>query len=61
MVDVPIADADPASPEMLRPLREHRAFITGFVLSATFSALALTYIYSERYRGTISRRGDYLL
>src|SRR5258708_19572128 len=36
--------------ETLRPLREHRAFITVFVLSAMLSALVLTYIYSERYR-----------
>jgi uncharacterized protein involved in exopolysaccharide biosynthesis len=54
MVDVPIARADPASAEIgqevLRPLGEHRAFITVFVLSAVLSALALTYIYSERFR-----------
>jgi uncharacterized protein involved in exopolysaccharide biosynthesis len=35
--------------EGLRPLREHRAFIAVFILSALLSALALTYIYSERY------------
>lgn len=54
MVDVSIAGADPGSPgierEALRPLGEHRAFITVFVLSAMLSALALTYIYSERFR-----------
>lgn len=37
--------------EMFRPLREHRAFIIVFVLSAMLSALALTYIYSDRYLG----------
>jgi uncharacterized protein involved in exopolysaccharide biosynthesis len=36
--------------EGLRPLREHRAFIIVFVLSAMLTALALTYIYSERYQ-----------
>ena len=36
--------------EGLRPLREHRAFITVFVVAAVLSALALTYIYAERYR-----------
>jgi uncharacterized protein involved in exopolysaccharide biosynthesis len=37
-------------PDAMRPLREHRAFIIVFVLSAMLSALALTYMYSERYR-----------
>jgi len=37
--------------DALQPLREHTAFIIVFVLSAMLSALALTYIYSERYRG----------
>lgn len=37
--------------EMFRPLREHRAFIIAFVLSAMLSALVLTYIYSERFLG----------
>jgi uncharacterized protein involved in exopolysaccharide biosynthesis len=37
-------------PDAMRPLREHRAFIVVFVLSAMLSALALTYMYSERYR-----------
>jgi uncharacterized protein involved in exopolysaccharide biosynthesis len=54
MVEVSIAGGDLASPEMergaLRPLREHRAFIVVFALSAMLSALALTYIYTERYR-----------
>jgi len=36
--------------DAMRPLREHRAFIVVFVLSAMLSALALTYMYSERYR-----------
>lgn len=36
--------------DAFRPLREHRAFIVVFVLSAMLSALALTYIYSDRYR-----------
>ena len=35
---------------VLQPLREHRLFIIVFVISALVSALALTYIYSERYR-----------
>src|SRR5207247_699023 len=33
-----------------RPLREHRALITVFILSAMLTALALTFVYSERYR-----------
>ncbi len=37
--------------DAMQPLREHIAFIVVFVLSAMLSALALTYIYSERYRG----------
>ncbi|MGH6839034.1 MAG: hypothetical protein ACREDT_09560 [Methylocella sp.] len=37
-------------PDAMRPLREHRAFIIVFVLSAMLSALALTYMYSERFR-----------
>ena len=36
--------------DAMQPLREHLAFIVVFVLSAMLSALALTYIYSERYR-----------
>jgi uncharacterized protein involved in exopolysaccharide biosynthesis len=36
--------------DALRPLREHMAFIVVFVVSAMLSALALTYMYSERYR-----------
>jgi len=43
------ADADVEQAD-LRPLREHRAFISVFILSAMLSALVLTYIYSERYR-----------
>jgi uncharacterized protein involved in exopolysaccharide biosynthesis len=39
-----------AEQDHLRPLREHRAFITVFILSAMLTALALTYVYSERYR-----------
>jgi uncharacterized protein involved in exopolysaccharide biosynthesis len=54
MVDASAEVASPAYPDVagdeLRPLREHRAFITVFILSAMLSALALTYIYSERYR-----------
>jgi uncharacterized protein involved in exopolysaccharide biosynthesis len=54
MADFAAAGDEPASGlsgrESLRPLREHRAFIAVFVLSAMLSALALTYIYSERYR-----------
>ena len=54
MVDRSIAGEDTAlqdaGRESLRPLREHRAFIIVFVLSAVLSALALTYIYSERYQ-----------
>jgi uncharacterized protein involved in exopolysaccharide biosynthesis len=34
----------------LEPLRAHLAFIVVFVVSATASALALTYIYSEQYQ-----------
>ena len=37
--------------DAMQPLRDHRAFIVVFVLSAMLSALALTYMYSERYRG----------
>ena len=36
--------------DAMQPMREHLAFIVVFVLSAMLSALALTYIYSERYR-----------
>ena len=54
MADFSATGDDPASRlsgrESLRPLREHRAFIAVFVLSAMLSALALTYLYSERYR-----------
>jgi uncharacterized protein involved in exopolysaccharide biosynthesis len=39
--------------EGLRPLREHRAFISVFILSALLSALVLTYVYSERYRAEV--------
>ena len=53
MVDGSPEGADPAfsavEREALRPLREHRAFIIVFILSAMLSALALTYIYSQRY------------
>jgi uncharacterized protein involved in exopolysaccharide biosynthesis len=38
----------------LRPLREHRVFIIIFVFSAMLCALALTYIYSERYRSEVT-------
>jgi uncharacterized protein involved in exopolysaccharide biosynthesis len=38
----------------LGPPREHRAFIVIFVLSAMLAALALTYIYSERYRSEVT-------
>jgi uncharacterized protein involved in exopolysaccharide biosynthesis len=37
--------------EAFRPMREHWAFITVFIVAAMLSALALTYIYSERYLG----------
>jgi len=37
--------------EIFRPVREHWAFITVFIASAMISALALTYVYSTRYRG----------
>src|SRR5437899_1766940 len=54
MVDLSIAGEDrapqSAGREGLRPLREHSTFITVFILSAVLSALALTYIYSARYR-----------
>ena len=40
--------------DAMRPLREHILFIVVFVLSAMLSALALTYIYSERYRAEVT-------
>lgn len=48
--DVAGAAYSDVEPDELRPLREHRAFITVFILSAMLTALALTYVYSERYR-----------
>jgi uncharacterized protein involved in exopolysaccharide biosynthesis len=54
MTDIPAdaeAESSPLGPgEVLRPLREHAGFITVFIMSAILSALALTYIYSERYQ-----------
>ena len=54
MIDSSVNDVASVDSNILRdamqPLREHLAFIVVFVLSAMLSALALTYIYSERYR-----------
>lgn len=54
MSDNPAGAMAPDAPldaqEAMRPLREHAGFITVFVLSAVLSALAFTYIYSERYQ-----------
>jgi uncharacterized protein involved in exopolysaccharide biosynthesis len=40
--------------EALRPIREHRAFIAVFILSAMATALLLTYAYSERYGSEVT-------
>jgi uncharacterized protein involved in exopolysaccharide biosynthesis len=45
--DTPVA---PGVERALGPLRAHLAFIVVFVVSASASALALTYIYSEQYQ-----------
>jgi uncharacterized protein involved in exopolysaccharide biosynthesis len=37
--------------ELFEPLKRHKSFILVFTLSAALSALALTYIYSEKYEG----------
>jgi uncharacterized protein involved in exopolysaccharide biosynthesis len=54
MIDSDTGSAPGASPlgtlDGMRPLREHAGFIAVFILSAMLSALALTYIYSERYQ-----------
>lgn len=55
MADSFVEDTPPDAAELLhdatQPLRDHMTFIVVFVLSAMLSALALTYIYSERFRG----------
>jgi uncharacterized protein involved in exopolysaccharide biosynthesis len=40
--------------EYLSPMRRHASFIVVFVLSAMLCALALTYIYSEKYEATVT-------
>jgi len=42
----------PIPDEYLEPIREQKAFIIVFVLSATLTALALTYIASEKYQSS---------
>jgi uncharacterized protein involved in exopolysaccharide biosynthesis len=49
--DTPVA---PGAVEALAPLRAHLAFIIVFVVSASASALALTYIYSEQYQSEVT-------
>ncbi len=40
--------------EYLSPMRRHLSFIVVFILSAMACALALTYIYSEKYEATVT-------
>src|SRR5438552_7763740 len=40
--------------EVFEPLRRHVSFIVLFTLSAALAALAITYIYDEKYQATVT-------